>query len=307
MSTKTCFALVVATVFGSGCAVRAKGSASTGPAAGPPPPHVVDEAPPPPMEPAPPHHATWDKNGWVLLGETWVQGKTDHDVVPVGRQAGKFTKLMVVVDESDLEMHQMTITYGTGKTYELPIKQFFRENTRTRAIDLPGEARIINKLEFTYSNLPGGGRAKVEVWGKEGGPLTGGGGGGGGGGGAAPPPPPPAGPAWHFNSAGWTLLGEAVVNGKKDTDVIHVGKKAGKFTKLMVVVEDSELEMQDMDIQFAQGGKVSPEVKHFFRENDRTRAIDLPGETRFIKQLKFKYGNLPGGGKAKVQVWGKEG
>ena len=305
MSTKTCFALITATMFGAGCTAHVRGQASTGPSAGPPPPEAHEAPPPMPAEPPPPHHPNWDKTGWVLLGETWVQGKTDHDVVPVGRQAGKFTKLMVVVDESDLEMHEMTITYGTGKTYALPVKHFFRENDRTRPIDLPGEARIISKLEFTYGNLPGGGRAKVEVWGKEGAPM-----GGGGGGGPGPGPgaggPPPAGPAWHFNSAGWTLLGETTVNGKKDTDVIHVGKKAGKFTKLMVVVEDSELEMQDMEIQFAQGGKVSPEVKHFFRENDRTRAIDLPGETRFIKNIKFKYGNLPGGGKAKVQVWGKE-
>ena len=302
MSTKTCFALIAATMFGAGCTAHVRGGASTGPSAGPPPP--AEEAPPPPMPEPTPHHASWDRTGWVLLGETWVQGKTDHDVVPVGKQAGKFTKLMVVVDESDLEMHQMVVTFGNGQTVSMPVKHFFRENDRTRSIDVPGEARFISKIDFTYGNMPGGGRAKVEVWGKENGP------GGGRAGGPPPGPgpggPAPGGPAWHFNSAGWTLLGEATVNGKKDTDVIHVGKKDGKFTKLMVVVEDSELEMQNMEITFGNGQKVSPEVKHLFRENDRTRAIDLPGETRFIKNIKFKYSNLPGGGKAKVQVWGKE-
>ena len=41
---------------------------------------------------------------------------------------------------------------------------------------------------------------------------------------------------------------------------------------------------------------------HLVREGTRTRVIDLPGDDRVIKVIKFKYRNLPGGGKAKVQV-----
>jgi hypothetical protein len=33
--------------------------------------------------------------------------------------------------------------------------------------------------------------------------------------------------------------------------------------------------------------------------------IDFPGDERVIKFVDFKYRNLPGGGKAKVQVWAK--
>jgi hypothetical protein len=31
-------------------------------------------------------------------------------------------------------------------------------------IDLPGGARSIKKVEFRYGNLPGGGRAQLELW-----------------------------------------------------------------------------------------------------------------------------------------------
>jgi hypothetical protein len=31
-------------------------------------------------------------------------------------------------------------------------------------IDLPGDARVIRSVEFRYGNLPGGGRAKAELW-----------------------------------------------------------------------------------------------------------------------------------------------
>jgi hypothetical protein len=33
--------------------------------------------------------------------------------------------------------------------------------------------------------------------------------------------------------------------------------------------------------------------------------IDFPGGDRVVKSIELKYKNLPGGGAAKVQVWGK--
>jgi hypothetical protein len=40
----------------------------------------------------------------------------------------------------------------------------FGKGTATRDIDLPGDRRGIKKVELKYGNLPGGGRAQVEVW-----------------------------------------------------------------------------------------------------------------------------------------------
>lgn len=34
----------------------------------------------------------------------------------------------------------------------------------SRVIDLPGAKRAIKRVDFNYANLPGGGRAQVEVW-----------------------------------------------------------------------------------------------------------------------------------------------
>jgi hypothetical protein len=42
----------------------------------------------------------------------------------------------------------------------------FKNGETSRVIDLPGDKRTIKKVEFKYANLPGGGRAQVELWGK---------------------------------------------------------------------------------------------------------------------------------------------
>jgi hypothetical protein len=245
--------------------------------------------------------AKWDAAGWTMLGQRVVQGQGDHDAIQVGRKEGKFTSLMLVVEGSELELHDLKITFGNGETMDPSVRHFFKENSLTRQIDLPGNQRFIKRIDFQYSNLPGGGRAKVQVWGKEGagevgpgpgpGPVVGGGGGGG-----------ILKPRW--DSAGWVKLGQRLVQGKNDRDVIPVGRVQGNFSRLMLVVEGSELEMHDMKVTFGNGQEWDPNVRQFFRERSATRAIDLPGRQRFIKKIAFQYGNLPGGGKSTVSVWG---
>jgi hypothetical protein len=133
------------------------------------------------------YKARWDRAGWVELGEQTVMGRRDRDVIQVGRREGRFDRLMVVVEDSDLEMKAMRITFANGDKYEPNLRHVFREEARTRPIDLPGDRRgvAIKEVEFEYGNLPGGGRARVEVWGhEERGPGPGGPGG----------PPPGGGP-----------------------------------------------------------------------------------------------------------------
>ncbi|HWO18634.1 MAG TPA: hypothetical protein VNO30_07650 [Kofleriaceae bacterium] len=249
--------------------------------------------------PGPAPGPVWDSRGWELLGEQTVGGRVDRDRITVGREMGKFSKLMVVVLDSELEMIDMEVVFRRGQSFRPAVAQYFRESTRTRAIDLPdsyrGPERTIQHIDFKYKNLPGGGRARVQVWGFQGGSVAPGG-----------PAPAPA-PIW--DSKGWELLGEQTVGGRVDRDRITVGRAMGKFSKLMVVVLDSELEMIDMEVMFRRGQSFRPAVSQYFRENTRTRAIDLPdgyrGPERTIEHIDFKYKNLPGGGRARVQVWGK--
>jgi len=228
----------------------------------------------------------WDSKGWVKLGEREVNGRVDHDRIEVGRHDGKFTKLTLYVEHSDLELLDFEITFGNKERLHPEVRHIFKEGSRTRVIDLPGDERTIKSIDLKYKNLPGGGRARVEVWGWK-----------------AEDAGKPAPFSW--DSQGWVMLGERTVNGRVDHDRIEVGRREGKFARLTLVVLDSDLELIDFEIKFAKGQPWHPEVKHFFKEGQRTRVIDLPGDERTIRFIDFKYRNLPGGGRAKVQVWAK--
>jgi hypothetical protein len=101
---------------------------------------------------------------WEKLGERVVDGKVDKDTIAVGRDDGRFSEIQIRVEGSALEMFNVVVTFGDGESFSPPTRLVFGKGTNSRAIDLPGGKRVIKKVEFKYGNLPGGGRARVELW-----------------------------------------------------------------------------------------------------------------------------------------------
>jgi hypothetical protein len=101
---------------------------------------------------------------WNKLGERWVDGTRDRDVIPVGARDGAYRRIMIVVENSALEMHDVTVHFADGTSFSPPTRHVFEANTRSHVIDLPGSRRNIQSIEFRYGNLPGGGRAQAELW-----------------------------------------------------------------------------------------------------------------------------------------------
>jgi hypothetical protein len=104
---------------------------------------------------------------------------------------------------------------------------------------------------------------------------------------------------------GWELLGRRTVQGKHDVDVIEVGRDEGLFHRIQIEVRGSALEMYDITVTFGDGEKFSPDTRLVFGKGEHSRIIDLPGAARVIRSVRFHYGNLPRGGRARVQLWAK--
>ena len=102
---------------------------------------------------------------WDKLGERWVHGGADRDAIQVGMKEGRYKRIKVVVEHSAVELFDITIVFGNGEVYSPPTRLLFGQGTTSREIDLPGESRHIRRIEFRYGNLPGGGRAQIELWG----------------------------------------------------------------------------------------------------------------------------------------------
>jgi hypothetical protein len=96
-----------------------------------------------------------------------VDFRLDHDVI-LGVGDGAFRAIRINVEGGDLEMFDIKVTFGNGETFSPGTRVYFREGSRSRVIDLPGDARIIRRIDFFYRSAPfgGQGRAAVHVYGR---------------------------------------------------------------------------------------------------------------------------------------------
>jgi hypothetical protein len=222
----------------------------------------------------------WDSKGWQLLGAQTVHGRTDRDVITVGRYQGRFDELMMVVTDSDIELLDFDVVFANNERWSPRLGHYFREGSRTRKIDLPGDDRVIQRIELKYKNLPGGGRAKVEVWGRDTGrrPTT-------------------------WDNKGWTQLGAATIDGARDRDVLRISNQ-NPWAELMLVATDNDVELWDITVTFGNGDKWSPPARMQFKAGAMVQKLNPPGKERRIQTIEFRYGNVRGG-RAVMQVWGR--
>lgn len=88
---------------------------------------------------------------WVFLGQSQVDGRTDHDRIYVGQERGRFQRVMIRVDRAPIEFYRVVVHYGNGRSEELNIRQRIPAGGQTRAIDLRGNERNIDSVEFFYA------------------------------------------------------------------------------------------------------------------------------------------------------------
>lgn len=103
---------------------------------------------------------------WEFLGERLVKFSTDRDVITVTEQEGVFRKIKFKVRKRGIEMIDLKVHFKNGEVQDVPMKAFIPRGGESRIIDLSGDHRIIQKVEFVYrSRGRGNGRALVKLWG----------------------------------------------------------------------------------------------------------------------------------------------
>jgi hypothetical protein len=97
------------------------------------------------------------RRSWELLGEREVDFRTDHDAVEVGRSEGVFRQLRFVGHGGAIEMYDVKVVMGDGSSFHIPTRLAL-DRGEGRTIDLPGDRRVVRRVEFVYRSLRAGGR-----------------------------------------------------------------------------------------------------------------------------------------------------
>lgn len=105
---------------------------------------------------------------------------------------------------------------------------------------------------------------------------------------------------------GWEILGEQKVNFVRDKDEI-IPRSRNEFIAIRFLVENRDIRLSDLKVQFANGDKLEPNVDVVIPAGQNSRIIELAREGRAIDKITFRYrttGNVLKG-RSRVVVLGQ--
>jgi hypothetical protein len=107
------------------------------------------------------------RDRWVVLGRKTVNFRVERDQIVVTGWRGEFKRLQFYVRETGVHILDAQVIFANGRRVDLPVRSFIPPNGRSRIFDLPGRARVIQKIVLVYKTAPVGdpGKSLVEVWG----------------------------------------------------------------------------------------------------------------------------------------------
>jgi hypothetical protein len=100
------------------------------------------------------------------LGEANVDGGMDHDRIQVSNRT-PYRAIQIQVDRAAVTFERVIVHFGNGQSTPIQIANTIRAGGKTRVIDLPGERRFIDNVEFFYrrGNWNNANKPKVRLFG----------------------------------------------------------------------------------------------------------------------------------------------
>jgi hypothetical protein len=104
---------------------------------------------------------------WDLLGSRRVEFRAERDAIKVTGHEGTFTAIKLEVDGGNLDMYNIRVVFGNGEVFSPDTRMEFREGSWSRTIDLPGNKRVIRRIEFFYRSELRRGHATIRAYGRK--------------------------------------------------------------------------------------------------------------------------------------------
>lgn len=104
---------------------------------------------------------------WVKLGDREVKDRSEQDTWHVGKDQGEFRRIKITVHDKAVRFYRMLVTFENGTTQDVSIRKVIPAGGESRAIDLTGNNRYIDKVDVWYEaqTFKRGVRSHVTLWG----------------------------------------------------------------------------------------------------------------------------------------------
>jgi hypothetical protein len=235
-------------------------------------------------------------------------------VFDLGRRDGRFSAIRFAAVDGGIRIRSVRVTYGNGETQTVDVGDRLDEGDQTKVIDLEGERRFIRRVEVqARTRRSTRGPASIALLGRKDSEYRG----------RDRDRDDRADRGRDRDERGdrgrdrddmfergrkeeWITLGMQKANMLgADTDVFNVGREAGLFKAIRVVVEKQDVRFLGMTIVYGNGEREDVPLSGVVRAGETSQPFDLKGRERFIESVSFKYrAKLSLRGSARVTVQG---
>ena len=197
---------------------------------------------------------------WTLLGTAQNEVRIEKSVVDIVGNPGPVSAIRLVSRQGDVEVLNLRVTFGNGRTQDLPVQIRLVAGASSKPIDLPGQERGLRQIVVTFRVR---GPARIDVLGDT------------------------------SALASWELLGCKSVGFLVDRDIIPVGRMSGRFKAIRLRVGDNPIEVFKVRVVYGSGKADDLEVRRVIPAGGETRPLDLRGEARGIDRVELVYRAIP--------------
>jgi hypothetical protein len=107
-----------------------------------------------------------DAGEWTLIAQRSIDFRSDRESIGIDSER-RVRALRVVVKGGSVEIGNIVVTFGDESTFSPQVRSEFSEGSESRAIDLPGEARRIRRIDLSArSTSKREGRATIMIYGR---------------------------------------------------------------------------------------------------------------------------------------------
>lgn len=104
---------------------------------------------------------------WVNLGAKEVKDRSEQDTWHVGAGKGEFRRIKLTVQHRAVRFYRLEVKFENGEKQNIELRDIIRGGGETRAIELVGRDRRIDKVDVWYEaqTVRRGARSQVTLFG----------------------------------------------------------------------------------------------------------------------------------------------
>ncbi len=87
---------------------------------------------------------------WTSFGTKEVKDRSEQDTWHIGAGKGEFRRIKIAVHQRAVRFYRLRVTFKNGGTQEIELRNLIPAGGESRAIDLTGNDRFIDKVDVWY-------------------------------------------------------------------------------------------------------------------------------------------------------------